>query len=136
MVSDVHSSAAHAVTSRAASYAWGPGLGSRATARSDWQSSLLADSEMDEGDSLRPQGEAAGRRSLHQKAGGVGGLLVVPGTATATDYVDSHAPSALVSPSGPPSAVSRGSRQSPWGPLHDRMGNIVGYRRADVSEVL
>ncbi len=65
-----------AVTSRAATYVWGPDLGSRGDARGDWQ-----------------------------RAGGVGGLLMVLGTATATDYF----------------------------PLHDRMGNIVGYRRADVS---
>ena len=62
--------------SRAATYVWGPDLGSRGDARGDWQ-----------------------------RAGGVGGLLMVLGTATATDYF----------------------------PLHDRMGNIVGYRRADVS---
>ena len=65
-----------AVASRAATYVWGPDLGSRGDARGDWQ-----------------------------RAGGVGGLLMVLGTATATDYF----------------------------PLHDRMGNIVGYRRADVS---
>ncbi len=65
-----------AVASRAATYVWGPDLGSRGDARGNWQ-----------------------------RAGGVGGLLMVLGTATATDYF----------------------------PLHDRMGNIVGYRRADVS---
>ena len=39
----------------------------------------------------------------------------------------------LVSPFGPPLAVYRGSRQSPWFPLMDRMGNVTGYKKAHTS---
>jgi RHS repeat-associated protein len=85
------------------------------------------------------------RRSIHQRAGGVGGLLLVlDGVSTSyhqnsspdptdDDYVDSRAPTVHVSPSGPPAAVSRGSRQSPWVPLMDRMGNVTGYKKAQTT---
>jgi RHS repeat-associated protein len=78
------------VRGRVASYVWGPDLGSSPQARGNWQ-----------------------------KAGGVGGLLMVlDGGSVNTSYTGA--------PNTDPS-------DDHYFPLWDRMGNITGYRKADTA---
>ncbi len=78
------------VIGRMASYVWGPDIGSSGYARSGWQ-----------------------------KAGGVGGLLMVlDGVSTPT----------TIGETSPPDPAD-----DDYFPLYDRLGNIIGYRKAAVS---
>ncbi len=81
------------VLGRVASYVWGPDIGSTGYANADWQ-----------------------------KAGGVGGLLMVLDGVSTTLYSSSLY-------TGTPTDVTNDD----YFPLFDRLGNIIGYRKAAVS---